>query len=414
MDCWRLLCVVCVVVVHADESYAKWNMYGTIQWVLQFIMVISGTCFAFRPFSFLHLAAYTSRLATICSFGCAASYLAAELVGNRWWGNPMVSIGYQNTFLLLMAFAAAVSSPLKALMDGAPEGRSLRTSYGAPLTYLVAGVLCICGWVLLGWADVLRPLTLTCSMLLLASLWSITAAEKRRGLLGWFMLLWMYASRVCTNGGKWGYWFHLVDIYCWAMAVQRQPLLGQRRLGLLIVRNWPFLFIAAALVGSFPGSEGRHERNQYGDPVDRARFNFLEVVFMIAFVVVPSVGVEESLPIAPALAPHLAGLTYWGLLIFTMHRAVYYVIEPMPWGLAVNLLSGFVFMPVWHLCHGWRPTTRLRPGHSPAPPCEQEAVETGGATAGDAKAVIIEPEGLPREAADAKGVPEDGLAKPHE
>jgi len=358
LDAWRVLCVECVLITHADEIYAEWNIAAVQQWVLQLILVISGTCFSMSKAKLNHLIHYVVRLLIIVAFGSAVNAIGLAISGDNPF-EPLDSIPdkvmFQMAFLGIIAGAAIMAYPLKVYLDDPVNLWALPSA----AVYLVGlGVFGGC-WLyyveVQGYEDYevfLRSGTMSMAMLLLAVIGVRVLPEHHRGWLGWFLLAWLYGTQVVSANPKVGYWFHLSDIYSWSVLVHRIPLMGDEAIGLAFAQGWPFWSVAGGLLSRFPGVRGRYDKFPFAEAFDRARYYPLELLFIAAFVTVPRVGPERTLVMPEVLRPHLGWLNWWSLLAFCTHKGVYYVIPGIPWGLTIVLLSPLPFYAVWSMCHG--------------------------------------------------------------
>mmetsp|Transcript_70595 Transcript_70595/g.169140 ORF Transcript_70595/g.169140 Transcript_70595/m.169140 type:complete len:505 (+) Transcript_70595:86-1600(+) len=350
-DAWRVLCVACVVVTHANESYADWNIAAVQQWVLQVIIVISGTLYGMSRASLAHLLHYESRLFAIFSFGVALNWLGLVIADEAWWTNVAGKVYFQMAFIGLMIVGALVSFPLKHFLDEYSTAAELKAfaCYGACTT---ASAACWIYFVGVSNRDdlevTLRAMTLTLGMLLTAQLLLSTLPVRHRGVTGWLLLAWLYIASVATRNPRVGYWCHLIDIYNWALVVQRVPLTGSGCVGFFLVQTWPFWGVIGGLLGIFPGVNGRKDKFPFHDLADRAQYYPLELLFILAFVTIPTAGRERTVPLAEAWREHLPWLNLWSLLAFCTHQALYYVIGGRPWGLAIMTLSPGAVFAVWH------------------------------------------------------------------
>mmetsp|Transcript_17414 Transcript_17414/g.39243 ORF Transcript_17414/g.39243 Transcript_17414/m.39243 type:complete len:172 (-) Transcript_17414:6-521(-) len=112
---------------------------------------------------------------------------------------------------------------------------------------------------------------------------------------------------------------------------------------------WPFWSVLGGLVSIFPGTQGRMDKFPFDDLEDRAQYYLLEILFIVAFVAIPTAGRAKTVPLSEAWRDHLPWLNIWALLAFCSHQAVYYVIGRRPWGLAFMALSPACCFAVWRL-----------------------------------------------------------------
>lgn len=108
-DLWRCICVACVVVTHIWEGYHAENILGCGQWVLQFLMLISGTCFAKSSSSLMR---YCWRLLLVWSVGTLLNWMVMVAVEAKWRDSSW-RVQFQMGFCLQILVMALATAPLK-------------------------------------------------------------------------------------------------------------------------------------------------------------------------------------------------------------------------------------------------------------------------------------------------------------
>jgi len=352
-DVWRAVCVLCVLVTHADESYANYNVGAVQQWVLNFILLISGTLYGMSKPTLRHLLHYVSRLLLLFSVGSGFNW-AGAVIGDQEWNDVPDHICFQMAFILIMAFGAVVSYPLKKHLD-AP---STCVTVSAIALYAVMSIGCFVAFVHVvivneaeGDADMLfRGMYVTFFLLFVATAGHVCLPETWRGVLGWVVLLLLFTQVVCNQMELLGYWWHLIDIYNWAILVQRVPLMHGKRVGYLFSRGWPLLAVIGNLLSQFPGHEGRSDKYPFEELGKRLRYYVTEMGMSVGFITIPYLGPTQTIAFPEEIAPHLPWVTYWSLLTFSSHKAVYYAVGGLPFGLLIVLGSIVPFYSLWWWC----------------------------------------------------------------
>jgi hypothetical protein len=165
----------------------------------------------------------------------------------------------------------------------------------------------------------------------------------------------MYVVQIAHESPMYGYWMHLIEIYLWAVYVHRYPLAGARRVGFGLSRGWPFVFVCAGIISSFPGQDSfgaRVDKWSFPQAGVRARHYVIEALFLLAFVTIPTLGAEHTVITPKLMGKHLPWLNWWSLLAFCYHKAVYYLIGGQPWGISVVFGSALPFYALWLACTG--------------------------------------------------------------
>jgi len=352
-DFWRTLCVTLVVITHADDQYADWNVFGVLHWVLPILSMISGTLYAK---SRQPLPVYAARLLAYSSLGSLLNGAAAMLMGIEWHGKVFGDVVlYQNSFVYLFALGAIVAAPLKSQLGPDSEPRTVWASMALYVTTLAALLIAQ----LLLWhkgVTVFDQEIRVCGEVLvttlLAAFLTYMLPATRRGLTGWVLLLWIFGTRIAHQEPRPGSDIHYMDLYIFSFYVQKVPLLQQARLGQLMASLWPIWGVGSGLLLK-PGTRARLDLMPFDSAALRLRQYLPELAVVLAFTCIPSAGPDATLTFPKATGPHLAWLSWWGLLAFVSHKAVYYVVTPMPWGLAVVLVAmpGVVY-GLWRGCRG--------------------------------------------------------------
>lgn len=340
-DVWRSLCTLLICVTHCDEVYAEWNVAAVQQWVLPFFSMISGMLYAKSRVSILE---YTSRLMTYFSVGVIFNGTALMVTKQMWFGECFANdVLFQIAFVILFAGGAVVAVPLKnQLCADSFEKKRLYAGVnivGCICILIAIGVLYSMIQDRDGLLRILRYLGEIFVSLLFTSIAAYFLPAQGQGVIGWITLFWMYATRVAIREQRPGLEFHFIELYIWAMVVQKIPLMGQERVGVIMARSWPLFLVAIALIKP-PGAFGRIDRIPFTSWGLRLRQYIPEALTVVGFISVPSAGPKETLPFLDAFEPHMGWLSNWALLAFVSHKAIYYLLGG-PLGLPVVLCTGF-------------------------------------------------------------------------
>lgn len=338
MDFWRVICVMCCVITHADEVYAEANVFGVQNWTLQILSLISGACFAISSCSLLD---YTARLFLISAVGILFTWGAAALAGQPWWEEPLMKCVFQNGYLLILICGAIVSCPLKHQIRAlADQSRA----WSVPAFYFMIVVVCQATHLVgleLNFIDSLESQqqilclsTKTALIGLISSLGLMFFQEEQQGILGWILIAFIYGNRVAFREARPGSEFHLVDVYVLGCIVAMVPLMGQERIGTHMASWWPVWGIFCGLMLP-PGAHGRLDQHPSEDILLRTRHYLVETICVLAFLSIPSGAEEVTIPLPRILLPHLRWLNWWALSSFIFHKGVYYVATPYPFGLSI-------------------------------------------------------------------------------
>jgi len=351
IDAWRLLCVVAVMVTHSTEVYAEWNVFAVQAWVLPIFIMISGMLFAIGQLPTLD---YVVRLLTYFSAGVALNAVAAEWgprAPEAWWTEFPSRIVCQTAFVLMLAGAGIIASPLRHQLNFLKgSAREVRFAFGYSMIAYASALVCLLVLMFIQWyfsLDVVNQTLLLVSAatfvtLLQAAFYVHRLPEARRGIAGWILLAWIYGIRVAVCVPRPGLEMHLVDLYIWALFVQKVPLRGRRVVGLAMARWWPFLLFACGVLQR-PGLKGRFDQTPHASVLERLEQYTPEVAVVLAFTSIPSVGIPDTLQMPNYIKQHSQWLTRWSLFAFISHKAVYYVVQPLPYGLALVVLAAPFF-----------------------------------------------------------------------
>eukprot|EP00931_Biecheleriopsis_adriatica_P065726 TRINITY_DN4020_c0_g1_i3.p1 TRINITY_DN4020_c0_g1~~TRINITY_DN4020_c0_g1_i3.p1 ORF type:complete len:516 (-),score=80.76 TRINITY_DN4020_c0_g1_i3:174-1721(-) len=357
LDVWRIMCVCVVVITHAGEEFEKYvdyNMMAGQQWVLPVIMLISGTCYSRSSMTWPH---YAARLLLYFSVGNLLNWAAGMMTGTVWWEEIETrGMTFQMFFVLGLAGVVTVATPLKArLKAGTEASRFLKMSTASVVYFVVLGILTLVyfqsglprGSEKL---QLLRVCTESTVNLLLASAAMDLLAVEHHDMIGWFLLVWIYLTRICHAEPRPGHEVHLGDLFVFALFVQRVPLRGSAAVGLACAQ----LFFIIAFICAFllhPGLQRRLDLDPSEFMLERIRNYSLEFLVVVAFTTVPTVGPDRTIPFPDVIQRNLLWANKWALFAYCAHFAIYRLMlgphwsgtESTPWGVVLVLGSSCLF-----------------------------------------------------------------------
>jgi len=330
-DLWRVICVACVVITHVYEGYHQLNFFAVGQWVLQFLMLISGFCFARSEKSLLF---YCRRLAMIWAAGTLLNWMALVAIGADWKADA-TRLMYQMGFALQIMVAAIFLFPLKCLLSAGELKENQDCSAGnatMPLALYSSFALLMALFMLhpsmlegkLQQSERL-PIELfqSAAMLFLATALHALLPPHLRHWIGWALLLPMQLSRVLHAEPRPGSEVHLNDLYMWAVFIHYVPLKFQSEIGLAMAQLWPVWAIMVGFLLGLPGNEPSFPSlNPSPEMGKRARFYGVETILVLAFVCIPAAGKDATMVLPKWLGPPLKWLNLLSLIAFCSHKAI--------------------------------------------------------------------------------------------
>lgn len=330
-DLWRCICVACVVVTHIWEGYHAENILGCGQWVLQFLMLISGTCFAKSSSSLMR---YCWRLLLVWSVGTLLNWMVMVAVEAKWRDSSW-RVQFQMGFCLQILVMALATAPLKwhFTSTGGKQSQDAFSKFAlVALVLYASGMLCALA-VMHGFPKQLdaslptarlgTEILESAGVLLLATIALCALAPESHGWIGWAMLVLIQLGRVAHSEPRPGSEIHLCDLYAWAVFIHFVPLTNQSGIGLAMAGSWPIWALACAFLLGLPGSGPEFPAMFPSNEVTlRARFYAVETIFAVAFITIPAAGPKRTLPIPAWMGPSLSFLNKMSLLAFTSHKAI--------------------------------------------------------------------------------------------
>jgi hypothetical protein len=337
LDYFRTMAVYAVMIDHSGgKAYADWNIFASLQWTQQYLMLISGMAFMM---SRSKMVPYVLRLLFITVIGMIANWLGFFFAGGMrhlprsmcmtsrchamddpdhdqyvderdpfslFYRDPnadpscapncnpaysFTDVNYQMGYAMMLAGVAVLCRPVKEAI----QWRNDNPLEHAPkrIQYISAGYGVLFALQLL--AYVYDPTeskfyspsgyVLCLMQLFIASLvcvYPISDGHGAESHLGWILMAVMYIPRVVGDVQfKPGHW---IDMFVLGLIVQKWPLSGYKKLLALFHAYAPLLF-ALLMMAKVQGQHGRCDLMVPHHWFERLRFNFGEIWLAVAFIV---------------------------------------------------------------------------------------------------------------------------------
>eukprot|EP00930_Biecheleria_cincta_P018215 TRINITY_DN14267_c0_g1_i1.p1 TRINITY_DN14267_c0_g1~~TRINITY_DN14267_c0_g1_i1.p1 ORF type:complete len:453 (+),score=46.20 TRINITY_DN14267_c0_g1_i1:98-1360(+) len=338
-DYWRTLAVACVVLCHGNEKYGSFNVVLVLSWVMPLITLISGILYGM---SRSPLSVYVARLLVLFSIGSTLNWVAAVLRGKEWWKED---VPFQMSYVLMLAGAAVAASPLKALLHAEPDNMRWKRTV---CMYLLFIACCLAGALLA--RDALRRRALIacteCGVTLLLSTlcFLLLRSSRHLNVIGWIVGIWTYVTRAAVAQQFPADEFHYVDIYIFAVVVQKVPLTGKEHLGMFFIGWWPYLIIGLRIIMPL-GWDRRIDRHPPEEVGFRIAQYTCEFSAVLAFVAVPSLGLEKTQGVPETFRANSTWINRWTLFAYASHHAILQLCSEAayPWGVMLVFALAMVF-----------------------------------------------------------------------
>lgn len=388
LDITRIACVVLVAIDHDNFNYGLWDNCFVQHWVLQYLFLVCGVCYAMSGRSLL---SYQLRLGMYVAIGIFVNWTAWVITGRDWKGN-MFNVVFQLWFVVGLMFYAAVLAPLKpwlswikernsslhrssntdhdearsALVQRRSDRDSLLTSIsviGGGLLVLVLFfhvflepllsellapsllefVLSFGSQDLLGFpkdlkesnafvGDMCTYFLLTCSNIYLVIVGP--RFVKETGLISWALIFNTYGHRILFFRGSSERLFHGLDLMMLAMTCYFFGLRHRRKIGEYVIRYWFVVLFACAILWP-PGLRQRLDEQPPTEVELRARYALLEFIFVTVWLVAGENLVQRAI----FEEDKLQFLNEWTLLLFLVHKAVHLMLSfPANWAVLIGLI----------------------------------------------------------------------------
>ncbi|CAJ1343911.1 unnamed protein product, partial [Effrenium voratum] len=315
------------------------NVFAVQQWVLPFLVIISGTLCAVSKKG---LVDYVSRLLLFTSAGSCLNLICMLIRGQpNWYDNACLNLFFQLGFTFNLAVNGLIINPFRWQLEQPPEARRR----AALMTTGLYGGLCLVLGLLMAVLydsnpqfvhDVGVPsFDIALHLLLLCALAELLP-ETQKGLLGHCSWIFLYSTRVLLRQPRpAGPELHLAELFLWAYCVKLVPMSGQECIGRFFVNYWPFVFIAAGLL-LHPGVKQRVDQDPWSSAFLRSRHYLSELIACMAFLTIPAAKDVKTMVFPQSWRRHMVWLNYWSLGAFLSHKAFFYLVDGIwPWYLMV-------------------------------------------------------------------------------
>jgi len=397
LDITRICCVACVAIDHGYRHFGLWNTLFTQDWVLQYLYLVCGVCFAMSRRSLL---GYEMRLAAYLVIGILMNWLGWVATGEDWKSNTFNVIFHMWFIVGLMLYAIALA-PLRSYLRRVQE-----MSHGRPpqlpadsdgpehtsgvsvarhsqvvaavgfkeeawrVVFVVIGgvafISIFCKVVLDHLFGLLGPAfaTFWTSLGSGASFWGLpsTPAESQGffqevstyctltasnvylivvmprvfqqvSFTSWAVLINTYLNRMLWYRSAFERPFHGLDLMMIGLTVYSLGMRHRRTVGIYFARYWFFVIFICGLVWQ-PGSFGRFDEQPPEDIHMRVRVSFVEAVFILAWLIAGEHIAKPEI----FTEDKLEFLNTWALIVFLVHKAVHMIVPfPVNWVFLVAL-----------------------------------------------------------------------------
>jgi hypothetical protein len=388
LDITRIVCVVLVAIDHDNFNYGLWDNCFVQHWVLQYLFLVCGVCYAMSGRSLL---SYQLRLGMYVVIGIFVNWTAWVITGRDWKRN-MFNVVFQLWFVVGLMFYAAVLAPLKPwlswikernrsvtrsnISDHAEATSSLeqrrkdRDSLLASIAVIGGGLVVLVLFFHVFLEPVLAELfapsflqfvlsfgsqdlwgfpkdlkeskafvgdmctyfLLTCSNIYLVIVGP--RFVKETGLISWALIFNTYGHRILFFMGSSERLFHGLDLMMLAMTCYFFGLRHRRKIGEYVIRYWFVVLFACAILWP-PGLRERLDEQPPTELELRARYALLEFIFVTVWLVAGEHLVQRAI----FEEDHLHFLNEWTLLLFLVHKAVHLMLSfPANWAVLIGLI----------------------------------------------------------------------------
>lgn len=400
LDVTRIFCVSLVVIDHGNPSFGQWNTLLALNWVVQYLYLVCGICWAMSSRS---VVGYLKRLLMYVSIGVSINFLAWIITGKDWKHN-FHDVIFQFWFIIGLMVYVLLLAPLKPYMDWVLQ-RSRCRFVNSPETEVeepvieeesaewrraqsIKGCLSIGGGVLgilivfrLAFEPVIANSpgivaalfsrlnmgegaafwgvptnleqerefldnTCTCLQLTLSNFYIVFVFPllfQEVSLISWLLIFNTYGQRILFSRGESAASerpFHGLDLTMLGFVCYFFGMKHRKQLGNVIARYWFGVLLLCGLLW-LPGYHVRFDQRPEQDISLRTRIEVIEAIFLICFLLA-----GERLVDARIFSDDKMGfMNHWALLAFLVHKAVH-IICPEPWNWIV--LVGLI--PVVWLC----------------------------------------------------------------
>jgi hypothetical protein len=369
LDMIRTLCVWLVCVDHGGTEYGIYNTMFVQSWVLQYLYLVCGICYAMSSKS---LGAFQLRLLGYFCLGVGCN-LTAWIIAGQDWRHDIFNVVFQFWFVFGLMVFIAILAPLKASIVA--QRQSLSEVASAWQNFEPKGVLLLAGYVLIYATYMLiicpfvqRSLSGIVYRLISpfkgpgSDFWDIPQSKSeaeefvnsymmdirvslmnvyivlvfprfnsRVSLIGWLVILNSYAFKMTTYRGPEARMINAFDFTMIGLVVYVYGLRYRKLIGEYLVRYW---FVTLFLCGIlWPlGVTRRFDEHPPEHIPMRVRYNLLEAFFLVLFLT----AAERTISFKIFTEDKLEFLNYWSLVLFLVHKAVH-ILVPVPFNWLVLL-----------------------------------------------------------------------------
>mmetsp|Transcript_11573 Transcript_11573/g.24385 ORF Transcript_11573/g.24385 Transcript_11573/m.24385 type:complete len:466 (-) Transcript_11573:88-1485(-) len=398
LDITRICCVWCVAVDHGNSSFGLWNMMFTQEWVLQYLFLVCGVSYGLSSKSLANYLGRLAVYAAIGISVNWTAWIVTGMDWRSNFFNVIFHIwfviglmGYAVLLFPLKVWLARVrnwprSDDRRHVQEPTPEAehplaeqavaaeqRAPSTSYRDVLLKYLAGIgggllaiFILFQVVLDPVVDLLAPeflefwknmgagaafwglpMTLgesraflqhmsTYFMLTCSNIYLVVACPlifENASLTTWGVLINTYGHRLLFYRSKEERPFHGLDLMMVALTCYYLGLRNRRKIGEYVIRYWFVVLFFCALLWP-PGTLGRFDEHPPTDLERRIRWNLLEAIFVIIWLVAGERLVQKEI----FTEDRLDFLNEWALILFLVHKAVHIMfVPPLNWVALVGL-----------------------------------------------------------------------------
>jgi len=377
LDVTRIICVCLVAIDHGEQAYSEWNVIFVQQWTMQWIVLVSGICYALSKKS---LSSYCYRLMVYVVLGVLVN-LSAWMALGMDWRNNMFNVVFQMWFVVGLMVYAVLLAPLKAILTAQsssepepalPHDFASQHNWNTGLMTVAAGLLslaiCFQYVMPLLLEPVAAPAFLGLSKMLGAgrSTWglpetmpqsetfvghicsysyltvsnlylmfSLRASRVKVSLIPWVMMANIFVNRSLFYRGPEERPFHFLDLMILGMAAYHYGIRHRKKVGDYVVRYWFVILMSFALLWP-PYIQNRMDMHPTHDGLLRTKCELIEIVCIIAWLCAG----ERMFSKEIFTVDNLGWLNDWALLLFLVHKAAHMMLggPPTSWMFLAMLL----------------------------------------------------------------------------
>jgi len=325
LDTWRFICLVILTMSDKNptfEAYVRNNVLAVQHWDFPLLVFVSGTCFSLASMNSME---FVAQLLRCFSLGTFINWLALICTRAPWWlGDSACGVTFSMRCILGLTCCMVAGAPLKQMLKTIDQSGVSIGPY--PLMILLvlntASIMLFQRGELMTQteAQFLRVLAQASVSLLITTFGLNFLPKSSHDLLGWVLFAWMFVTRIAHPEPQLGLWFHLVEVFFFAMVVQHRPMRGQAAVGTFFVKWWP---LGLVLIGTLlqPGLNLRQDLNPSQEIEGRARFYVVEGLMVLAFATVPSAD-QDMLPVAGRMKATAFLASRWASFAFITNYAI--------------------------------------------------------------------------------------------